>query len=179
MEYSKYFRTHQTILLVDDDDFVVDSLSYVLSVEGYDVITANNGPTALAAMNDKRPDLVICDFMMPEMNGAQLAMEMRANRRYADIPVILCTGAHVAQARSQVELFDVLFTKPVHLPTLLHQVRRLIPSVITVSDAPASSAADVSADVAALPAEQAASEAETIAVPDQPSPPSCSRTSAG
>lgn len=134
MEYSKFFRTHQSILLVDDEDFVTDSLAYVLTVEGYDVVTARNGPAALAMMSSKRPDLVICDFMMPEMNGAQLAMEMRANRKYADIPVILCTGAHVAQAKSHVELFNVLLTKPVDLPTLIDHVKQLMPSLIRSSD---------------------------------------------
>lgn len=131
MEYTKLFSTGQRILLVDDEDFVVDSLAYVLTIEGYDVVTAHNGHAALASMGDKQPDLVICDFMMPEMNGAQLAMEMRADRRYANIPVILCTGAHVAQANSHVELFSVILTKPVALPTLMSHVRRLMPPLLS------------------------------------------------
>jgi CheY-like chemotaxis protein len=127
MAYSNLFRKHQRILVVDDEAAIMDTLSYALTIEGYDVVTAGNGPAALAAMHGKKPDLVICDYMMPEMTGAQLAMEMRATRQCADIPVILCTGAHIAQAESQAGLFDVILTKPYPVPTLLHHIDQLMP----------------------------------------------------
>ena len=126
MAYSQFFRKHQHILVVDDEAAISDSLSYALTVEGYDVVTAANGSAALQAIRSKRPDLVICDYMMPEMTGAQLAMEMRASRKCAGIPVILCTGAHIAQAESQAGLFDVILTKPYPVSTLLCHIDQLM-----------------------------------------------------
>jgi len=133
MAYSNFFRKHQRILVVDDEAAIMDSLSYALTVEGYEVVTAGNGPAALAAMHRKKPDLVICDYMMPEMTGAQLAMEMRASRKCANIPVILCTGAHIAQAERQASLFDVILTKPYPVPTLLRHIDQLMPATAAVA----------------------------------------------
>jgi len=130
MQYSKFFRTHQSILIVDDEDSTVDALSYVLTVEGYDIVAAESGPVALAIMKRKKPDLVICDFMMPEMTGAQLAMEMRADRRTADIPVILCTGAHVNEAERQSGLFSTILKKPIRIADLLLHIKNAMPSLL-------------------------------------------------
>ena len=130
MEYSKFFRTHQCILVVDDDAAIVDFLTYALTVQGYDVLSANTGPAALAVMETRTPHLVISDYMMPEMTGAQLAMEMRATRRTSSIPIILCTGAHFEQADDQAGLFAEILMKPCPLPTLLSHVQRLMPSLI-------------------------------------------------
>jgi two-component system, OmpR family, alkaline phosphatase synthesis response regulator PhoP len=81
----------KTILVVDDEKDIVDLLSYNLSKEGFTVITARNGKEALEKVKQK-PDLIILDVMMPEMNGLQVIQEMRKDKKATSIPVLLLTA---------------------------------------------------------------------------------------
>jgi two-component system, OmpR family, alkaline phosphatase synthesis response regulator PhoP len=81
----------KTILVVDDEKDIVDLLSYNLNKEGFTVITARNGREALERVKQK-PDLIILDIMMPEMNGLQVIQEMKKDKDLTSIPVILLTA---------------------------------------------------------------------------------------
>jgi two-component system, OmpR family, alkaline phosphatase synthesis response regulator PhoP len=81
----------KTILVVDDEKDIVDLLSYNLTQEGFSVITARNGRDALDRVRQK-PDLIILDVMMPEMNGLQVIQELKKEKSTASIPVILLTA---------------------------------------------------------------------------------------
>jgi two-component system alkaline phosphatase synthesis response regulator PhoP len=81
----------KTILVVDDEKDIVDLLSYNLTKEGFSVMTARNGRDALDRARQK-PDLIILDVMMPEMNGLQVIQELRKEKSTASIPVILLTA---------------------------------------------------------------------------------------
>ncbi|MGD0591538.1 MAG: response regulator transcription factor [Bacteroidota bacterium] len=81
----------KTILVVDDEKDIVDLLSYNFTKEGFSVITARNGRDALDRARQK-PDLIILDVMMPEMNGLQVIQELRKEKSTASIPVILLTA---------------------------------------------------------------------------------------
>jgi two-component system, OmpR family, alkaline phosphatase synthesis response regulator PhoP len=81
----------RTILVVDDEKDIVDLLSYNLNKEGFSVITARNGREALERVN-QRPDLIILDVMMPEMNGLQVIQELKKDKELTSIPVILLTA---------------------------------------------------------------------------------------
>ncbi len=81
----------KTILVVDDEKDIVDLLSYNLTKEGFTVITARNGREALDRVKQK-PDLIILDVMMPEMNGLQVIQELKKDKKTASIPVLLLTA---------------------------------------------------------------------------------------
>jgi two-component system alkaline phosphatase synthesis response regulator PhoP len=81
----------KTILVVDDEKDITDLLSYNLSKEGYAVITARNGKEALEKVKQK-PDLVILDVMMPEMNGLQVLQELKKDKKTSSIPVLMLTA---------------------------------------------------------------------------------------
>jgi len=81
----------KTILVVDDEKDVVDLLSYNLTKDDFTVITARNGRDALDRARQK-PDLIILDVMMPEMNGLQVIQELKKEKSTASIPVILLTA---------------------------------------------------------------------------------------
>jgi two-component system alkaline phosphatase synthesis response regulator PhoP len=81
----------KTILVVDDEKDIVDLLSYNLTKEGFSVTTARNGRDALDRARQK-PDMIILDVMMPEMNGLQVIQELRKEKSTASIPVILLTA---------------------------------------------------------------------------------------
>jgi two-component system alkaline phosphatase synthesis response regulator PhoP len=81
----------KTVLVVDDEKDVVDLLSYNLTKEGFDVITARTGSEALVKMK-QNPDLLILDIMMPEMSGLEVVRELKRNKTTSGVPVILLTA---------------------------------------------------------------------------------------
>ena len=79
----------QTILIVDDEKRLVSLVQSYLLQEGYFVVTAYNGKEALTVADKEKPDLIILDIMMPEMNGYDF---MRAHRTEHDTPIIMLTA---------------------------------------------------------------------------------------
>ncbi|WP_246793617.1 response regulator [Burkholderia perseverans] len=82
----------KTILLVDDEFDVLVVWRLLLTQAGYRVLTAPNGAAALEAIRAQRPDLVVTDFMMPEMSGADVCAALAAEPAWRDVPVILCSS---------------------------------------------------------------------------------------
>jgi DNA-binding response OmpR family regulator len=79
----------RTILVVDDNPKIVEVLEAYLRAEGFDVVTASDGPAALAAVESRRPDLALLDIMLPGIDGIELT---RRFQRDSDLPVILVTA---------------------------------------------------------------------------------------
>jgi DNA-binding response OmpR family regulator len=79
----------QTILIVDDEKRLVSLVESYLTQEGYRVVTAYNGREALAIAEKEKPDLIILDIMMPEMNGYDF---MRVHRGQRNTPIIMLTA---------------------------------------------------------------------------------------
>jgi CheY-like chemotaxis protein len=81
---------HSTILVVDDDESIRSLLRQELTEAGYYVKEATNGKEALDMIRDHRPDLVILDIMMPEMNGFDVAAILKNDPQTMEIPIIVC-----------------------------------------------------------------------------------------
>ncbi|MBF8643099.1 response regulator [Pseudomonas luteola] len=115
-----------TVLVVDDELLVAEVLSYALEDEGYQVVRASNGQKALEALARETPALIISDFMMPIMNGLELAVSIKAHPATAKIPIILISGAqaHIAQQHSY--LFERVLDKPFDICGLMNTVKTLI-----------------------------------------------------
>ena len=77
------------IMVVDDDQAILILLKRILEPEGYDVALATDGSSALVLMEERRPDLVLLDIMMPQLNGFQV---LDLIRQRSNIPVIMLTG---------------------------------------------------------------------------------------
>ena len=80
------------ILVVDDNEDNVDIARQMLLSRGFEVRVAYNGPSALASVEQQRPDLVLLDVMMPQMSGMEVLDRLRANPATAGVPVILVTA---------------------------------------------------------------------------------------
>jgi CheY-like chemotaxis protein len=115
-----------TILVVDDEFLITDILVDALEEEGFRVLTASNGRKALEVLDKEVPALVMTDFMMPLMNGLELARAIKANPDWAQIPVILLSGAQGAIARSHPELFAAVYDKPFRIESVLAAVIELV-----------------------------------------------------
>lgn len=81
-----------TVLLADDDADIRDLVAFKLAQSGYDVITAGDGPSALAAAAGRLPDVAVLDVTMPGMSGLDVCRALRDDAATARLPVILLTA---------------------------------------------------------------------------------------
>ena len=82
----------KTILVVDDEPFILRALTYVLNREGFHTMSATNGEEALAAIRTIKPLLVFLDVMMPSRNGFEVCQEVKADPATAGVHIILLTA---------------------------------------------------------------------------------------
>lgn len=118
--------TQRRILLVDDEFSGTEVLALILRDEGYEVTAAGDGRRALALLHQARPDLLVTDFMMPGMNGVELARAVRSEPAYAHLPVLLISGAPAPLALRHGRDFDAFLRKPFDMEQFLAQVRALL-----------------------------------------------------
>lgn len=117
-----------TILVVDDEYIICDILGFILEDAGYQVEKATNGAKALKMLEKTRVELLITDWMMPVMNGEELAQQLRADPQFKTLPIILMSGAQSDIARTRPELFDGVLDKPFEEEVLVDLVQKLIKS---------------------------------------------------
>jgi two-component system sensor histidine kinase/response regulator len=122
------------ILLVEDDTALLDGMSDTLEMQGYKTVQASNGREGLAVLEELRPDLIISDIMMPEMDGYAFHKEVIGNALTATIPFIFLT-AKSDQAdviRGLREGVDAYLTKPFDLEELLIHVQNKLSRFATI-----------------------------------------------
>ena len=110
------------LLVVDDELATVDALQDILSVEGYEVMTAYNGQEGLQRMGESRPDLVLLDLMMPVMDGREMLQRMRADPKFRDIPVVVMSAGRIAEEERRAA--SATLPKPFELDSLLEAISR-------------------------------------------------------
>jgi CheY-like chemotaxis protein len=115
------------IVIAEDEFLIADVLAMMLEDAGYEVASAPHGKAALALVREKRPSLVITDFMMPLMTGLELAQAMRADSELSSIPIILVSGAQGSIGRAHPDAFDAVLDKPYDEKRLIETVARLLP----------------------------------------------------
>jgi len=114
------------ILIVEDEQTSVVLLDAILKKEGYDVVIAHNGRVALSLLEGMKPDLIICDVMMPELNGYEFFKRVRADARTAEIPFIVLTAhTRIGEAFGEMDI-EAMLNKPVDREELLEKVRILV-----------------------------------------------------
>lgn len=113
------------ILVVDDEEGILQLLDENLSDDGFDVISANNGASALAKIYQEQPDIVLLDLNIPELNGYQVLREIRDAETTKNLPVILLTGVSPTEGEKvAVELgANHYVTKPCKLSSLRAVIR--------------------------------------------------------
>jgi two-component system chemotaxis response regulator CheY len=82
----------KTVLITDDDKLTREGLATMLRGSGHSVIEAEDGEQALEMLNQRRPDLLISDVRMPNMDGVTLVENIRASESLKDLPIIILTN---------------------------------------------------------------------------------------
>ncbi len=113
------------LLLIDDDPNLILLVRDYLEFNGFEVLTANHGREAIDILEQETPDLIICDVMMPEMDGYTFLSEIRQNPRLEWLPVILLSAK--GQTKDRIKGLktgaDVYLIKPFEPEELVAQVQ--------------------------------------------------------
>ena len=116
------------ILLVDDEEDILEFLSYNLKKEGFQIETANNGITALKKLNSFNPELIILDVMMPEMDGIEVCENIRNDEKNDDVLILFLTAR--SEDYSELAGFsagaDDYITKPIKPKLLVSRVNAIL-----------------------------------------------------
>ncbi len=118
-------NVRQSILLIDDEEGFRDVIAKSLVKHGFAVLQAGDGKEGLRLAAESRPDLILCDLMMPHMSGYEVLAALRCEERLADIPVIFLTAqAEPAEVRQGMNLgADDYLTKPAKIQDLLSAIK--------------------------------------------------------
>jgi len=115
----------QTILVVDDDTPIRSLLRQELTEAGYEVKEAANGKAALDMVRMSKPDLIILDVMMPEINGFDVAAVLKNDPATMDIPIIILSIVQDKERGFRIGV-DRYLTKPINTEHLFHEVEELL-----------------------------------------------------
>jgi len=121
----------QCILTVDDDAIVIALAKHTLKNKGYEVISAQNGEEALAALKKKIPDLILLDVQMPVMDGYTFIMKKSAVPEYANIPVIVLTSMEKTEPLFKRHGVKAYLLKPLNPESLLNKIQSILPPATT------------------------------------------------
>lgn len=116
------------ILVIDDDPDILDSISAVLTAEGFAVETAASGEDGIARISSLKPDLILCDMMMERIDaGTRVAEEIRKGGNSAPVYLLSSIGSATA---SNIEIdrlgFDGVFQKPVAPAHLVSAIKKAL-----------------------------------------------------
>lgn len=122
-----------TVLVVDDDEDSRRILMYGLGSAGYRVLLAENGARAIEICRTVRPNLVIMDLAMPEMDGFTATRQLKTDERTRGVPIIAWSArVFAAEARDLHEVgFDEILPKPALPADVIEAVRRYVPAGAT------------------------------------------------
>jgi two-component system phosphate regulon response regulator PhoB len=114
------------ILIADDDSDVRDLCRMVLSGEGFEVVEAEDAPSGIARAREQQPDLILLDWMMPEVDGIDALRDLKRHPLTREIPVVMLTALDGVGEITLATYHgaDGYMTKPFEAQDLLHLVQR-------------------------------------------------------
>jgi CheY-like chemotaxis protein len=119
-------RKMKLVLMVEDEYGNAEVLQLLLEAEGYRVAFAANGKAGLELLAGEKPAVIISDFMMPHLTGAELGQAVRANPLLADIPFVMVSGTTESVVQDAFAEYDAFVPKPFVADALLALVSHLI-----------------------------------------------------
>ena len=114
-----------TVLLVEDEPAQREMLAYNIEAEGFDVITADNGEDGLILVDENDPDLIVLDWMMPQLSGIEVCRRLKSNSKTRQIPVIMLSARaeEVDRVRGLETGADDYVVKPYSVIELMARVK--------------------------------------------------------
>jgi DNA-binding response OmpR family regulator len=118
-----------TILLLEDHPLIRENIAEMLMINSMEVVECENGNEGLLALKGKLPDLILCDIMMPELDGYEFLVEIKKNKRTAKIPFIFLS-AKTEKKEMQIGIdlgADSYLTKPFDQTELMAKIESFLP----------------------------------------------------
>jgi DNA-binding response OmpR family regulator len=122
-------ETKKKVVCIEDDRTMIELVETLLGLKGFDVTGAVGGRAGLDAMRRIKPDLVLLDLMMPDMDGEEVYRRMKADDELKDIPVIILTADVKSMTKmvwQQVAKADGFITKPFNTQDLVQVIRKVL-----------------------------------------------------
>ena len=98
------------ILVIEDEQFILENITEILAMEDFEVKGARDGKTGVEMAMEFKPDLIVCDVAMPEMNGYDVLIELRSQQEMANVPFIFLT-AKASRSDLRTSTFVVLIKR--------------------------------------------------------------------
>jgi len=116
------------ILVVDDDPMILRALEHILGREGYEVLTAANGLEGLRMAQERTPDLIILDVMLPGLDGFEVCYRLHSGLKTGQIPILMLSakGQAIDQETGRKVGADKYLIKPVNRLELLDVMQKLL-----------------------------------------------------
>ena len=116
------------VLIVDDEPDIRNLVHEILEDEGYNVTTADGGEAARKASRVRRPDLILLDLEMPQMDGFQTINRIRSNKLYSDLPIFALTAHAMLDNKEVIEKhgFNGIITKPINTASLAFKIQKTL-----------------------------------------------------
>lgn len=115
------------VLLIEDEPNIIEAINFILTRDGWDVVTHSNGHDAIDAVRSKAPDVVILDVMLPGRSGYEILEDLRADAETRALPVLILTARGQTRDREMAERVGAsqFMTKPFANSDVLEAVRAL------------------------------------------------------
>lgn len=117
-----------TILVIDDEADILETVTFMLQARNYLVISALSGNEGIERAKKDHPDLIFLDIMMPGMDGYEVCMKLKSDRATKNIPVVMLTAKGESEAVLKAHSLGAndYVVKPFSLPTLLSKLRKFL-----------------------------------------------------
>ena len=116
------------ILIIEDSTSIREELNTLLEFENYEVLEADNGLTGYEMAEKYIPDLILCDVIMPDMDGYEEFRALRKNPKTAHIPFIFLTAMTSTTSHMRALGSEGYITKPFEFDSLLEKIKNLVPT---------------------------------------------------
>ena len=118
----------KTVLIVDDEHDIVETLQFILETEGINCIVAYDGEDALNKAKTEKPDLIILDVMLPKINGYKVCRLLKFDAKYKNIPILMVTARSQEEDKAIGEETgaDEYITKPFNIVELAETVKQYL-----------------------------------------------------
>jgi two-component system response regulator MprA len=115
-----------TVLVIEDDRGLQETIQGILELEGYDVVVAGDGLEGLRQLAQRSVNLIMLDVMLPRMDGFAFADELRRQGLHAKVPILVLTADGRAKEKAERIGATAYLAKPFNLTSLLDEVGRLL-----------------------------------------------------
>lgn len=123
------------ILVLDDDDAILEILSFLLTEEGYQVRTINCGDNVFIEVNTFNPDLLLMDVMLAGMDGRSICRKIKENKLTSALPIILISGTNdLAAVIHQPGAPNDIVEKPFDIMSLLRKIDQCLCDSVTINN---------------------------------------------